>query len=66
MAFWSAISRATGTIKEAVLEGPSEEEQDRAFARLKDNIRALEGRCDEYQKLLTQHNTEGENLRSSH
>lgn len=63
MAFWSAISRATGTIKEAVLEGPSEEDQDRAFAALKSHIKALETRCEEYQKLLNQQSEEAAGLR---
>ena len=63
MAFWSAISRATGAVKEAVLDLPNEEPKDHTFATLNSTIKELEARCEEYQKLLNRQNAEAEEYR---
>ena len=65
MAFWSAISRATGAVKDAMLDGAMEEEHDKPSSKLKDNVKELEARCSEYQKLLTQQSNEFDEQRSS-
>lgn len=65
MAFWSAISRATGAVKEAVLEGPNEDDKERFIAAIREEKKALEARCEEYQRLLSQQTEEAESHRSS-
>jgi hypothetical protein len=57
MALWSGfsgvISRAKESIKDLTKEGPSEDDQDQAFSKLKEELRLMDQRCQEYQKLLS-------------